>query len=322
MRAHHWLTACLAAAAIAFTGSAEAQQQRQLSIATGGTGGVYYPLGGGFGNILGKEIPGVTATAQVTGGSVANLQLIATGKADIAFSQVDAAYDAHVGRDKFPRSLPIRALVVMYPNHMHVVTVKGTGIEKIEDLKGRRVSTGSPGSATEVYANRVLEAAGLNHEKDITKERLGVAESVNALKDKKIEAFFWVGGLPTAAVTDLAATPNTEIKILDIAQLVPKMNEKYGPLYAEATIPATTYKGMEADAKNSTVWNIMAVNASMPDDLAYQLTKIMLEKRDELALVHKEALNIKPDWQTSSRAGIPWHPAALKYFGEKGIKVQ
>lgn len=299
-----------------------AQQPINLVIATGGTGGVYYPLGGGFANILGKEIPGVTVTAQVTGGSVANLQLIGAGKADLCFSQVDAAYDAFVGRDKFPTKLPVRALVVMYPNHMHVVTVEGTGIEKVEDLKGRRVSTGSPGSATEVYAIRVLEAAGLDHERDIRKERLGVAESVNALKDKKIEAFFWVGGLPTAAVTDLAATPNTKIKILDIAHFTKKMNDKWGPLYAEAVIPAGTYKGLDKDVKNNTVWNILAVNASMADDLAYKLTKVMLEKRDELALVHKEALNIKPEWQTSNRAGIPWHPGALKYFSEKGIKVE
>jgi uncharacterized protein len=320
MLAKNWLAGCVALGVVACAGSAVAQQS--LSIATGGTGGVYYPLGGGFGNILGKEFPGMTATAQVTGGSVANLQLIGSGKADLCFTQVDAAYDAIVGRDKFPTKLPIRALAVMYPNHMHVVTVDGTGIEKVEDLKGRRISAGSPGSATEVYAIRVLEAAGLHHERDVRKERLGVAESVNALKDKKIDAFFWVGGLPTAAVTDLAATPNTKIKVIDIAHFTPKMNEKYGPLYAEATIPAATYKGMDKDAKNNTVWNIMAVNASMPDDLAYKLTKTMLEKRDDLALVHKEALNIKPEWQTTNRAGIPWHPAALKYFAEKGIKVE
>jgi TRAP transporter TAXI family solute receptor len=323
MKLRTLLAVAVAAAAMAAT-AATAQQSKQLSIATGGTGGVYYPLGGGFGNILGKEIPGVTATAQVTGGSVANLQLIGSGKADIAFSQVDAAWDAINGTDKFTSTgkLPIRALVVMYPNHMHVVSVDGTGITKVEDMKGKRVSTGSPGSATEVYALRVIEAAGLDPEKDMRRERLGVAESVNALKDRKIEAFFWVGGLPTAAVTDLASTPNTKIKVIDIAQYTKKMNAKYGPLYAEATIPASTYKGMEADAKNNSVWNIMAVNASMDEKLAYDLTRIMLEKRQDLALVHKEALNIKPDWQTSSRAGIPWHPGALKYFKEKGMKVE
>ena len=315
------LTALALCAALGLT-PALAQQSKQLSIATGGTGGVYYPLGGGIGNILGKEIAGVTATAQVTGGSVANLQLIGSGKADLCFTQVDAAWDAINATGKFPAKLPVTALVVMYPNHMHVVTVEGTGINSVEDMKGKRISTGSPGSATEVYAIRVLEAAGLSDEKDITKERLGASESVNALKDRKIDGFFWVGGLPTAAVTDLAATPNTQIKVLDIAQYTAKMNAKYGPLYAEATIPAATYKGMAKDAKNNTVWNIMAVNASMSEDLAYQLTKIMLEKRDDLALVHKEALNIKPEWQTSNRAGIPWHPGALKYFKEMGMKVE
>jgi uncharacterized protein len=280
------------AAAVAAWASAAPAQDRQLSIVTGGTGGVYYPLGGGFANILGKTLPGVTATSQVTGGSVANLQLIGSGKADIAFSQVDAAWDAINGLDKFTSGkLPIRALAVLYPNHMHVVTIEGTGISKVEDLKGKRVSTGSPGSATEVYAFRVIEAAGLDKDKDMTRERLGVAESVNALKDK-------------------------------ISHFTPKMNAKYGPLYAEATIPKDTYKGMDVDAKNNTVWNILAVNASMSEDLAYQITKTMIEKRDELALVHKEALNIKPEWQTSNRAGIPWHPGALKYFKEKNMKIE
>jgi TRAP transporter TAXI family solute receptor len=313
----------LGAIAVAGAVAAYAQQSQQLSIATGGTGGVYYPLGGGFGSILGKTFPGMTATAQVTGGSVANLQLIGSGRADIAFSQVDAAWDAINGTDKFASGkLPIRALVVMYPNHMHVVSVEGTGITKVEDMKGKRVSTGSPGSATEVYALRVIEAAGLDPEKDMKRERLGVAESVNALKDKKVEAFFWVGGLPTAAVTDLASTPNTKIKMIDFAHLTDKMNAKYGRLYAAGVIPKTTYKGMDADNKNNSVWNIMAVNASMSDELAYNLTKTMLEKRDDLALVHKEALNIKTEWQTSDRAGVPWHPGALKYFKEKGIKVE
>src|ERR671915_876467 len=269
-------------ALLALALSAHAQN---FSIATGGTGGVYYPLGGGMAAVLSKHVPGMQATAEVTGGSVANLQLIGTGKPYIALTQADAAIDAVKGQDKFSgKPIPVRTLAVLYPNRMHVVSIEGTGVTKITDLKGKRVSTGSGGSATEVFAFRVIEAAGLDKDRDMRRERLGVAESVNALKDKKIDAFFWVGGLPTAAVTDLAATPNTKIKILDIASLTPKMNEKYGPLYAEATIPAATYKGMDKDAKNNTVWNIMAVNASMPDDLAYKLTKTMLEKRDDLAL--------------------------------------
>ncbi|MGB3718072.1 MAG: C4-dicarboxylate ABC transporter substrate-binding protein [Proteobacteria bacterium] len=299
-----------------------AAQNTQISIATGGTGGVYYPLGGGLGNIITHELKGITATAEVTGGSVDNLKLVGSGRSDIGFSMVDAAWDAINGQGKFPSKLPLKAIAVIYPNHMHVVTIEGTGIQKIEDLKGKRVSTGSPGSATEIFAFRVLEAAGINPDKDITKERLGVAESVNAIKDQKIDAFFWVGGLPTAAVTDLAATPNTKIKFIDIAHLTPKLNEKYGPLYAEATIPKETYSGMEKDAENITVWNILAVNENMSEDMAYNITKIVFEKRDELAKVHKEALNIKLELQSQKRSGIPFHPGALKYFNEKGISVE
>ena len=209
----------------------------------------------------------------------------------------------------------------MYPNHMHVVTIDGTGVTKIEDLKGKRVSTGSPGSATEVFAFRVIEAAGLDKDKDMKRERLGVAESVNAIKDKKIDAFFWVGGLPTAAVTDLGATPGTKLRMIDIAQNVGKMVAKYGEIYAATVIPKGTYGGQDADNHNVAVWNVMAVNANMPEDLAYQLTKLMLEKREDLGTVHKEGLNIKAENQTKKKSGIPFHPGALKYFAEKGIKV-
>ena len=147
-------------------------------------------------------------------------------------------------------------------------------------------------------------------------------ESANAIKDRKIDAFFFVVGLPTSSITDLAATPNTKIKLLDHDRYLDKMLAKYPSIYAAGAIPKTTYPGMERDAKGVTVWNIMAVSASIDDQLAYDLSRIMLEKRDDLALVHKEALNIKLEWQTSNRAGIPWHPGALKYFKEKGIKVE
>src|SRR3989442_10302151 len=222
------------AAALALTGAAQAQEKYSLSIATGGTGGVYYPLGGGMANILSKYVPGLQATAEVTGGSVDNLKLIASGKPYIAFSMADAGQDAYRGEDKFKgNKVPLRTLMILYPNRMHVVSIEGTGVNTISDLKGKRVSTGSPGSATEVMAFRVIEAAGLDKDKDMTRERLGVSESVNAIKDRKIDAFFWVGGLPTASVTDLAATPGVKIKMIDHANLVAAMNKKYGDLYIE-----------------------------------------------------------------------------------------
>jgi len=298
-------------------------QAQNISIATGGTGGVYYPLGGGMAAVLSKYVSGLQATAEVTGGSVANLQLIGTGKPYIAMTMVDAGLDAYKGQDKFTgKPVPVRTLMVMYPNRMHVVSIEGTGVTKISDLKGKRVSTGSGGSATEVMAFRVIEAAGLDKDKDLKRERLGVAESVSALKDRKIDAFFWVGGLPTAAVTDLASTPGVKIKMIDHANLVGAMNKKYGNLYVQDRIPKDTYRGMEADNKQATVMNLLVAHQNMDEKTAYNIVKAVFEHVDELVRVHGEAQNFKLENQkTAATGGIPWHPGALRYFKEKGVKL-
>ncbi|MDF3011588.1 MAG: putative periplasmic component [Burkholderiales bacterium] len=299
-----------------------AAQAQNLSIGTGGTGGVYYPLGGGMAAVLSKYVPGMQATAEVTGGSVANLQLVGTGKPYLAMTMADAGQDALQGKDKFNgKAVPIRTLLVMYPNRMHVVSIEGTGINKMADLKGKRVSTGSGGSATEVMAFRVIEAAGLDKDRDMRRERLGVAESVNALKDRKIDAFFWVGGLPTAAVTDLASTPNVKIKMIDHADLVPAMNKKYGNLYVEDRIPKEVYKGMDADNRQATVMNLLVAHQNMDEKTAYNVVKAVFEHRDELIRVHKEAENFKLENQKASATPIPFHPGAIKYYAEKGIKI-
>ncbi|MGE0796731.1 MAG: TAXI family TRAP transporter solute-binding subunit [Lautropia sp.] len=314
--------ACMSAAAalvgLALHAPASAQN---LSIGTGGTGGVYYPLGGGIAAILSKSVPGMEATAEVTGGSVDNLKLVGSGKPYLGMTMADAAQDAIKGENKFQgRPVGVRTLLVMYPNRMHVVSVEATGIKSIADLKGKRVSTGSPGSATEVMAFRVIEAAGLDKDKDMSRERLGVAESVNAMKDRKIDAFFWVGGLPTAAVTDLASTPGTKIRMIDHAELVGKMNAKWGKLYVEDAIPKDTYKGMDADNKQATVMNIMVASDKMDDQTAYNIVKTIFEKRDDLIAVHKEAANFLLENQKPAASPVPFHPGAIRYFTEKGLK--
>ena len=234
----------------------------------------------------------------------------------------DASQDAYKGENKFSgHKVPLRTLMVLYPNRMHVVTIEGTGITKMADLKGKRVSTGSGGSATEVMAFRVIEAAGLDKDKDMTRERLGVAESVNALKDRKIDAFFWVGGLPTAAVTDLANSPGVTIQMIDHADLVPAMNKKYGNLYVEDVIPKSMYHGMEADNHQATVMNILVSHESMDDKTAYNIVKTIFDKRSDLIAVHKEAENFKLENQKAAASPIPFHPGAVKYFAEKGIKL-
>jgi uncharacterized protein len=309
-------------ACLALVGAATAQAQN-LSIATGGTGGVYYPLGGGMAAVLSKYVQGMQATAEVTGGSVANLQLIGTGKPYIALSMTDAALDALKGEDKFKgKPVPVRTLMILYPNRMHVVTIEGTGVNNIKDLKGKRVSTGSGGSATEVMAFRVIEAAGLDKDKDMRRERLGVAESVAALKDRKIDAFFWVGGLPTAAVTDLANSPGVKIKMIDHAELVPAMNKKYGNLYVKDKISKDVYNGMAKDNEQATVMNILVSHQKMDDKTAYNIVKAIFDHREELIRVHKEAENFKLENQKKDASPLPWHPGAVKYFAEKGVKLQ
>src|SRR3954462_10659076 len=240
--------------------------------------------------VLSKYVPGIQATAEVTGGSVANLQLIGTGKPYLGMTMADATLDAYKGEDKFKgKPVPVRTLLVMYPNRMHVVTIEGTGINTLKDLKGKRVSTGSGGSATEAMAFRVIEAAGLDKDKDMRRERLGVAESVNAIKDRKIDDFFWVGGLPTAAVTDLANTPGVKIKMVDHADLVAAMNKKYGELYVKDTITKDVYRGMDSDNHIATVNNLLVANENMDSNTAYSMIKAVFDHKDDLVRTHKEA---------------------------------
>ncbi len=311
----------VAAVALGLSLPALSQQQNRISITTGGTGGVYYPMGGGMANILSKHVPGMQATAEVTGGSVDNLKLINAGKSEVAFSMADAGWEAYQGIDKFKDGkVNVRTLMVLYPNKMHVVTIDGTGISKLSDLKGKRVSTGSAGSGTEIMAFRVLEAAGLDGKKDIKQERLGVAESVNAMKDRKLDAFFWVGGLPTASVTDLGATPGIRIKLIDHDEVVDAMNKKYGPLYVKSVIPAGTYPGQDKANAEVDVWNILVASDKMSDQMAYNIVKTLFEKKAEIVAVHGEAKNIELKSQPSG-SPIPFHPGAKKYLDEQGIKV-
>jgi len=307
---------------VASVGLCGALQAQNISIATGGTGGVYYPMGGGMAAMLSKHVPGMQATAEVTGGSVDNLKLIGTGKPYIGFTMTDAGLDAYNGEDKFKgHKVPLRTLMILYPNRMHVVSIEGRGVNRMADLKGKRVSTGSPGSATEVMAFRLIEAAGLDKDKDMKRERLGAAESVNAMKDGKIDAFFWVGGLPTAAVTDLANTPGTKIKMVDHAEAVATMNKKYGNLYVEDVIDKAVYKGMDTDNKQATVMNILVAHENMDDKTAYNIVKTIFDKRDDLIATHKEAMNFKYENQKQKASPIPFHPGAAKYFAEKGVKL-
>ena len=302
---------------------ASAQAGQQLAIATGTTGGVYYPLGGALANLISRQMPGMSATVEVTGGSVGNLQLLGAGRVGLIFSQVDAAVDAVRGNDRFRgRPVPARAIAVIYTNRMQAVTVASTGIKSIPDMKGKRVSTGAPGSATEVMALRLIEAAGLDPAKDFrARERLSPAESTNAMKDGKLDAYFFVSGIPTSAITDLGASPGVQIQMIDHDEYTAKIVEKYGPVYFNEVIPAGTYPGQTTDNKQMSVANVLAVREDMPAEMVTSLLKLTWEGREDLARTHAEARNFKLEGQKTAAAGIPWHPAAEAYWRSVGATL-
>jgi TRAP transporter TAXI family solute receptor len=307
----------------ALAAPAIAQGAQQLAIATGTTGGVYYPLGGGMASIFSRTIPGLSATVEVTGGSVANLQLLGANRVGMVLTQVDAAVDAVNGRERFAnRPVPARAILVMYTNRMQVVTTAATGITKMADLKGKRVSTGAPGSATEVMAFRLIEAAGLDRDRDFrARERLSPAESTNAIKDGKLDAYFFVSGVPTSAITDLAATPGVQLRLIDHAEFVPAIVAKYGPIYFAEEIPAGTYPGQTTPNKQMSVANIIAVREDMPDALVGQLLAAIWDNLPELHRVHAEARNFRLENQKTAAAGIPWHKAAEAFWKSRGATL-
>ena len=312
-----------AAAALAAPRLVHAQAAQQLAIATGTTGGVYYPLGGALANYLSRGIPGMSATVEVTGGSIANLQLLGAGRVGMVLTQVDAAVDAVRGNERFRgRPVAARAIAVLYTNRMQVVTTAATGVRTMADLKGKRVSTGAPGSATEIMAFRLIEAAGIDREKDFrARERLSPAESTNAIKDGKLDAYFFVSGVPTSAITDLGASPGIQLRLVDHADLVPKIVEKYGPVYFPEVIPAGTYPGQATDNHQMSVANIVAVREDMPAALVGQILNIMWDNRADWATVHAEARNFKLEAQKSAAAGIPWHPAAEAFWKGLGANL-
>ncbi|MBX9698878.1 MAG: TAXI family TRAP transporter solute-binding subunit [Acetobacteraceae bacterium] len=315
--------ALAAGAALAIPGLARAQAAQQLAIATGTTGGVYYPLGGALANYLSRGIPGMSATVEVTGGSIANLQLLGAGRVGMVLTQVDAAVDAVRGQERFRgRPVAARTIAVLYTNRMQVVTTAASGIRAMADLKGKRVSTGAPGSATEIMAFRLIEAAGIDREKDFrARERLSPAESTNAIKDGKLDAYFFVSGVPTSAITDLGASPGIQLRLIDHADLIPKIVEKHGPVYFPEVIPAGSYPGQTTDNQQMSVANIVAVRDDMPAALVGQILKIMWDSRADWATVHAEARNFKLDGQKSAAAGIPWHPAAEAFWKGLGANL-
>jgi TRAP transporter TAXI family solute receptor len=319
-----WLAAALLALLLFWIGDprefARAHGARQrLSIATAGTGGVYYVYGGGIAKVISAHVRNVEATAEVTGASVENLTLLRAAQVDVAFTTGDVLADAHRGRGPFARTgrVPARTLAVLYTNYMHLATLEGEGIRAVADLRGRVVSTGPPGSGTEAAALRMLAAAGL--EGAVRRQALSVAASVDALRDGKVDAFFYSCGVPCGSVLDLASGPGGRLRLVPTAGLLPALERVAGPaIYFRGVIPAGAYPGVERAVPVVAVATVLVVDEAMSDALAYDITRVLFAHRDELVAIHPEARNLT---LASAVAGspVPFHPGAVRYYRERGV---
>ena len=263
----------------------------QLTIATGNATGVYYALGGGLASLISANTT-LKATAAETGASVQNIEQLVAGEYDIAFSLADTAADAVRGQGAFTAPQQVQALARIYSNYTHVVVQRSSGITTMADFRGKRISTGSPKSGTEVIANRLLQAAGLNPETDVLPQRLELGKTVDAMKDGSIDGFVWSGGLPTGGVTDLFTSAGDRVEFLDISDLLPKMKE-INPVYAEGTVPASAY-GTPGDVTTIVVPNLLLVRNDFPANDACAVTRLMFDKKADLEKVHPAAKELDP----------------------------
>ena len=317
-----FLVVCVVASAlvVSCTDSQGSEHKRRLSIATGGTGGVFYPYGGGIAKIISESLPGVEATVEVTAASIDNLKFLKQGTSDIAFTMADIAEDALEARDAFTSfgAVPLRTLGVLYSSYTHLVVSESSGIRTVAQLKGRVVSVGAAGSGTTTLALRILQAAGLDPKRDVRRQSLGVAQSVDAMKDGKIDAFFWNGGIPTASVLDLVNTPGMSVRFISTDDLIPRLEQMYGrSLYYREIIPKATYK-MDADSAVVAVANHLVVSDTMPEQLAYDITRLLFDKQAELATIHPQARTLKLESAVKG-SPIPYHPGAIRFYREHNV---
>ena len=286
--------------------------QRTLSIATGNTNGLYYPLGGGLASIWSRHVDGVNMKAETTAGSVTNLIQVAKGESEVGFTQADALAAALAGRGRFPEPMPLASLGKLYPNVVHLVTIRSTGIESVQDLRGRRVSVGPPGSGNAVTAWNVLEAMGIG-ESDFTVRQLNYAQMSNGLKDGTLDAGFIAGGVGMPAVVeigvsrDMVLVPFSEDEIATIV--------RSEPAYSGFRVPPGAYRGVDAPVLTPTLWNLLVVSRTMEEGLAYDLTRSMLERRADLENISSVASFITPP-SARDVGDFPLHPGALRYFDE------
>ena len=260
---------------------------KYVSIASAPTGGVYYPIGGGLAALISRYVEGVAATAEATSGSIENVQLVGRDPTYLGLSSADVVLAAATGTGRFEGApLAVEALFVLYPNSAQIVTLKSSGITSVEELRGRRVGTGAPGTGFDLFSTRLLTVAGMDPEKDVERVKLSTTDTLNALRDGRIDAMVFVGGVPASGITDLAASPGVEIALLPLAPYLDKLNAAYGQLYSPQSIVAGAYPGLARAVDTLGVWNMLVVNAAMPEEDVAAICLAIADHVDELRAVH------------------------------------
>ncbi|UYO44135.1 TAXI family TRAP transporter solute-binding subunit [Rhodopseudomonas palustris] len=306
----------VAAAAVIVLAAPQARAQQFVNVLTGGTSGVYYPLGVAIAKIYGEKIPNVKAQVQATKASVENLNLLQQGRGEIAFSLGDslkAAWDGDAEAGFKAKLDKLRVIGAIYPNYIQIVATSESGIKTLADLKGKSLSVGAPKSGTELNSRAILKAAGMDY-KDLGKvEYLPFAESVDLMKNRQLAATLQSAGLGVASLKDLSNSSDINVVA------VPKdVVDKIGSPFVAETIPAGTYKGQDKDVPTAAVINYLVTSSAVSDDLAYQMTKLVYESLPELASAHAAGKGIKLE-TAAADSPVPLHPGAIKYFKEKGV---
>ncbi|MDR1885178.1 MAG: TAXI family TRAP transporter solute-binding subunit [Synergistaceae bacterium] len=317
MRRRTILAITLAAIAMAAFGTAYAADRTFISIATGGTSGTYYPIGGAIAQAVSKG-SSLQATAETGNASVANLNLVANGEIEVAFVQNDSAFWAYNGKLMFKAPQKnLRAIASLYPEHVQIITTRDSAIKSIGDLKGKRVGVGAPGSGVEGDVRAIFQVAGLKYS-DMNVDFLDFGATTSRFKDNQIDAGFVVSGYPTASVMDLATTKDISLLNLD-TEFLEKLREEH-PYFMISSIPGGTYRGIDSDTVTPAVMAILVTNDGVPEDVIYEFTKAMFTNISDVHASHAKGREINIDSALEGLT-VPLHPGAVKYYKEVGLKV-
>ncbi len=291
-------------------------KQYKMSLATGGTSGTYYPYGGAMAGLWGRNLPGVTVTAETTGASVENMRLLGSKQAELAITQNDIADYAYNATEMFKEKITnYRGVAVLYPELVQFTVRADSGINSIQDLKGKRVSVGPAGSGTEANTRQIVESAGLKYSDFARAATLSNAEAANAFKDRQLDAIQLTGGVPFPTIQDVATAADVKVLPIDGA-LLQTLQGKY-KFFVPVTIPANTYKGQTAVVNTVAVQATLVAREDLDKELVYWLTKILIEKQPDLAQAHAKGKELSKDSAVKGLT-IPWHPGAEQYYKEIG----